>query len=54
MRLILFGGVISPIATHMFLTYKGVRIINLIADTESALYEDDSANVIRLEGFLCF
>ena len=54
MRLILFGGVIGSIATRMCFTDKGILINNLLAKTESVLYEDGPADVTRLEGFLCY
>lgn len=38
--LILFGGVIGSSATHLSLTDKGVRFINLLTEAESILDEE--------------
>ena len=40
MGLILFGGVIGSSATHLSLTDKGVRLVNLLAEAETILNED--------------
>ena len=40
MGLILFGGVIGSSATHLSLTDKGVRFVNLLAEAETILNED--------------
>ena len=41
MGLILFGGVIGSSATHLSLTEKGERLMDLLTEAESLLEDSD-------------